>query len=96
MQQYNQLEILEGKINKTIQLIDKLQAENNELKRYNAELINKVQEQEKINQKLRKGYHKLKEQQNNSHFTLEKEEEIKQKVEGMLAKLDNLQHISSL
>ena len=91
----DQLEILEKKINNTIQLINNLQAENSGLKKYNAELINRVQEQEKSIQRLREEYQKLKELQNISHFN-EKEEEIKQKVKGMLAKLDNLQHFSTL
>ena len=93
---YEQLDSLEEKINKAIRVINNLQAENEELKKYNMELINKVQENEKTIQRLREEYQNLKDHQDISHITKEKEEEIRHKVEGMLAKLDSLQHISSI
>ena len=93
--QLDQLEILEEKINTAIQVINKLQAENNELKKYNMELIKRVQEHETTIQKLHEEYQILKDQQNNTNFNNEKEEEIKHKVEGILAKLDTLQQIST-
>ena len=91
--QLTQLEVLEEKINTAIQVIKKLQTENNELKTYNMELIKKVQEHENTIQKLHEEYQILKDQQNSTLFN--KEEEIKHKVEGILAKLDSLQQIAT-
>ena len=39
-----QLDVLEEKINKTVELIKQLRAENHELKKYNLELINRIQD----------------------------------------------------
>lgn len=91
----DQLEALEEKISKTVKLISDLQAENNELKKYNMELINRVQEKEKIITQLRDEYQKLKEQKDESEIYKQKEQKIQQKVEEIMLKLDSIASIDN-
>ena len=87
--QSDQLDILEEKINNAVLLIAKLQAENGELKKQTKELTSRLQENEKIIQQIREENQKIKEQKGNPQDFQEKEEKIRQKIEGMLAKLDS-------
>lgn len=88
--EYNQLEVLEEKINKAIQLISELQAENSELKKYNMELITKAQENEKTIRRLQEEYKNLKDHQDQSEIYREKEEKIQKKIHEILDKLDKI------
>ena len=86
-------DILEEKINQTIQLINKLRAENDELKKYNLELINRVQEKERSIAQLNEDFQKLKEQKGNSEIYKHKEQKIQKKVEEIIAKLEKLHNL---
>jgi len=98
--QSDQLDILKNSIAKAVQLIEKLQAENKQLKQYNIELLSKIQKQEQAIQNIQKEYKSTKENftetKNESfHFYKRREEEIRQKVKELLTKLNTLQQFSS-
>lgn len=88
---YQELDILEDRITKAVELINILRHENEELKQQNAELLTKAEENEGIIQKLREDYQNLNQLQEQTEQYREKEEKIKSKVEGMLSKLESLQ-----
>jgi FtsZ-binding cell division protein ZapB len=90
-----QLDVLEEKISKTVELIKQLRAENHELKKYNLELINRVQEKEKKIGQLEDDYQNIKQQNDNSEILKNKEVKIQQKVEEIISKLDSLHDIET-
>ncbi len=92
---HQQLDILEEKINRLIAIVNQLQSEKNILKDENAELLKKIQEKEETIQQFRDEYQKFREYQDDSGVNRKREEEIKQKIESMLAKLDGLTQIFS-
>jgi FtsZ-binding cell division protein ZapB len=91
----DQFEALEEKISKTVKFISDLQAEVDELKKYNNELINRVQEKEKIITQLLDEYQKLKEEKDQSEIYKQKEQKIQQKVEEIMLKLDSISSIDN-
>ncbi|MFQ5604707.1 MAG: hypothetical protein ACE5HS_15660 [bacterium] len=86
-----QLDILETKINQTINLIEKLKEENQELLKVNEELRLNVESQNQLINELREENHNLKQMHSDASLNKEKEEQIKHKVEQMLSRLDELQ-----
>lgn len=86
-----QLEILESKINQVIELIDKLKLENQELRHSNRELHTESESKDLIIQQLKKENQNLQQTRTESKLETEKEEKIKNKVEQMLSRLDELQ-----
>lgn len=92
---FSNIDLLEEKINKTIELVHKLRAENNELKKYNSELINRIQEKERLISKLEDDYNNLKEQKDSSEYYKNRDVKIQQKVEDIITKLENLHNLDS-
>jgi len=92
----NQLDVLDEKINKAIEIINTLQAENNRLKEQNQELIDKLGQYDELLRQFEHENKILKDATNQLNFTNDKQEVIKQKLETMLLKLDNLQQIFSI
>ncbi|MBN1154680.1 cell division protein ZapB [candidate division KSB1 bacterium] len=92
----NQLDVLDDKINKAIEIINSLQAENNRLKDQNQELINKLGEYDELLKKLTHENEDLKTTAGQSNIKDNKQEIIKQKLETILLKLDNLQQVFSI
>lgn len=86
-----QLDILEGKINQAVRIIEKVKLENQELVRTNQELRSGVEDKERIIQQLREENEGLKQLQNNAAMDKDKEDLIKSKVEQMLSRLDDLE-----
>ena len=86
-----QLDILEGKINQAVRIIEKVKLENQELVRTNQELRSGSEEQERTIQQLREENEGLKQLQNNAAMDKDKEDLIKSKVEQMLSRLDDLE-----
>jgi len=92
----NQLDDLETKINKAIEIINSLQAENKRLKEQNQELIHKIGQYDEILKNFQQENELLRNSSGQSNVNYQKQEEIKQKLENMLLKLDNLQQIFSI
>lgn len=86
-----QLEVLEQRINEAVTLIDQLKTENQRLANENMELRSQSQSRELLIQQLKEENQNLKEMQSQSTLGQEKEQKIKNKVEQMLRKLDQLQ-----
>lgn len=86
-----QLEILEGKINQAVNLIDQLKSENQRLINENNEIRSESQSRELMIQQLKEDNENLKQTQAQSSMSPENEQKIKDKVEQMLKKLDQLQ-----
>ena len=92
---YTELEKLEANIKNAIDVIQKLQSENQRLKQENHNLINRIKENERIINQLKRlsqdnGYVA---DQLSSYET--KEGKIKQKLQQMLEKLESYQHLST-
>ncbi|MFQ5751898.1 MAG: cell division protein ZapB [bacterium] len=86
-----QLDVLEGKINHAVRLIEKLKLENQKLMKSNHELRSDSESKEQLIQQLQEENQNLKHIHDESSVGKEKEEKIKSKVEQMLARLDELQ-----
>lgn len=86
-----QLEILEAKINQALELIEKLRTENRELRHVNSELQSESESKDLIIQQLKEENQNLQHTKIESSIGKEKEEKIKNKVEHMLNRLEELQ-----
>jgi FtsZ-binding cell division protein ZapB len=84
-------EILENKISEAISLIQKLRQENRELQTQVQTLQKENQDKDAQLGALREEVQKLKDNAQESHQFKAREEEIRSKVEKMLAKLEELQ-----
>lgn len=91
--QHNQLDELEIKVNKILKIIERIQAENDNLQNENLRLKETIKSQEKEIERIKREYKHLQKSTVNSSTLIEKEKEIRNKIEGMLAKLDSLQDI---
>lgn len=92
---YTELDNLEANIKKAIEVIQKLQSENHRLKQENNNLLNRIRENERTINQLKKlsqdnGYVV---DQINSYD--EKEGKMKQKIQQMLEKLESFQQLST-
>ncbi|MCG3118470.1 MAG: hypothetical protein ALAOOOJD_00681 [bacterium] len=86
-----QFEILENKISQAISTIQKLKQENSELQKRILSLQEESQEKDKEFGALQAEMQKLKDHAQESQQSKTREEEIRSKVEKMLAKLEELQ-----
>jgi FtsZ-binding cell division protein ZapB len=86
-----QFEILENKISQAISAIQKLKQENRELEKRLQALREENQEKDKMLGALQEEIQKLKDNTQESQQFKTREEEIRSKVEKMLAKLEELQ-----
>ena len=92
---YTELDNLEANIKKTIEVIQKLQSENHRLKQENNNLLNRIRENERTINQLKKlsqdnGY-----VVDQIHSYDEKEGKMKQKIQQMLEKLESFQQLST-
>jgi len=87
------LEVLEEKINHILSLVDKLKAENLELKQRNQQLQILVDEKEKTIQTLRQESVQYRDAQNEIESYREKQDNIRSKVEILLQKLKEFEDI---
>ena len=85
---WEHLNELESKINQAVSRIEQFQIENQKLLDENMKLRNESQSQEILIQQLKE--ENLNQTKSESSFGKEKEEKIRNKVEQMLAKLDEL------
>ena len=85
---WEHLNELESKINQAVSRIAQLQIENQKLLDENMKLRSESQSQEILIQQLKE--ENLNQTKSESSFGKEKEEKIRNKVEQMLAKLDEL------
>ncbi len=86
-----QLDVLESKINQAIKLIDELKLEKQELLKTNQELRSDCESKEQLIQQLKEENQNFKQIHHESSLGKEKEDKIKNKVEEMLSRLDELQ-----
>jgi FtsZ-binding cell division protein ZapB len=86
-----QFEILENKISQTINTIQQLKQENRDLQKRLQALQEENQEKDKKLGTLQEEMQKLKDHPQESQQFKTREEEIRSKVEKMLAKLEELQ-----
>ena len=92
---YTELEKIEANIKNAIEVIQKLQSENHRLKQENNNLLNRIRENERTINQLKKlsqdnGY--VVDQINGYD---EKEGKIKKKIQQMLEKLESFQQLST-
>ncbi len=92
---YTELDNLEANIKKAIEVIQKLQSENHRLKQENNNLLNRIRENERTINQLKKlsqdnGY-----VVDQIHSYDEKEGKMKQKIQQMLEKLESFQQLST-
>ena len=92
---YTELDNLEANIKKAIEVIQKLQSENHRLKQDNNNLLNRIRENERTINQLKKlsqdnGY-----VVDQIHSYDEKEGKMKQKIQQMLEKLESFQQLST-
>jgi len=88
---YQQIDILEDKINMAVELISRLKNENRELKKQNMEMKQLVEKNNEALQKLQADYDALLAKQEEANEYQAREAKVKDKVEGMLNKLNAIQ-----
>jgi len=88
---YQQIDILEDKINMAIELISRLRKENRQLEQQNSELLERAEKSETALKMLQEEFHHLTAIQNETESYQKREKVIKDKVEAMLSKLDSIQ-----
>jgi wyosine [tRNA(Phe)-imidazoG37] synthetase (radical SAM superfamily) len=76
-----------------LKFIERIQAENKKLKKKNLQLKEAIKKHEQEIERIAREYKHLKKSSVNSSLLIEKEKEIKNKIEGMLAKLESLENI---
>jgi FtsZ-binding cell division protein ZapB len=86
-----QLDILEAKINQALELIEKLRTENRELRHLISELRSESESKDLLIQQLKEENQNLQQMKIDSSMGKDKEEKIKDKVEHMLNRLEELQ-----
>lgn len=88
---FSNLERLEEKVNQVVQQITFLKDKNRELEQENSELKSMLEDRNKLIQSYEEQIDQLKKQTQESFLFKEKEEQIKEKISGMLNKLDQLE-----
>lgn len=86
-----QLEVLEQRITRAVELIEKFKTENGELQEALTACKAAAESQERVIQQLKEENQNLRLLQSENSLGKEKEERIRNKVEQMLSKLDELQ-----
>ena len=92
---YPELEKLEVKIKHAIEVIHKLQSDNHRLKQENHNLLNRIRENERTINQLKKLSHENGDIADQLIGYEEKEGKVKQKIQQMLEKLENFQKLST-
>lgn len=92
---YPELEKLEVNIKHAIEVIQKLQSDNHRLKQENHTLLNRIRENERTIDQLKKLSHDNGFVADQLNRYEEKEGKIKQKIQQMLEKLENFQQHST-
>lgn len=92
----NELEILESKIYKAIDLIESLFQKNQDLKKENDRLTKQIKEKDQLIDDLIQGKQSLLSEEDSkiNNFT-EKEEKIRLKIQQILEKLESFQKLSN-
>jgi len=85
---------LEDRITRTIDIISKLREENLQIRNENAELITRIQEQEKNINRLRQRCDELSENQNQSGELIEKIERATARIKSIISRLDELEPLA--
>lgn len=88
-----QLDILEERITRAIDLIGQLKSENEELKGRVIEIEGESQSKQRLIEQLKEENQGLRLLHNEASLGKEKQEKIRSKVEQMLSKLDELQEL---
>lgn len=88
---YQQLDILEDKINLAVELISRLREENQQLDQENSELRERVEKGENALKTLQEEFQHFTTMQQEAENYKKKEELIKEKVEAMLSKMESIQ-----
>jgi len=88
---YQQIEILEDKINLAVELIARLKNENRELKQRNAEIMQQLEASELAFKQMKADFENLQTRQEDYFQIKQREEKVREKVEGMLQKLNAIQ-----
>jgi len=88
---YQQIDILENKINMAVDLIMRLREENRQLKQDNHELQEKAEENDKALRLLQDEFQHLSAVHEEAENLQKHEDLLKAKVEAMLAKLEGIQ-----
>lgn len=91
---YKILEDLETKINHAIQVLQGLHEENRKLKEEKDQLILQIQDKDRTIENLIQKCEEYKKASELTQYYVEKEEKIKERLEGMLSKFDNLKAIN--
>ena len=90
---FQQLDVLENKIELTVRLMGQLRKENAVLRDEANQAKEESQSKEMLIQQLQEENKSLALVQNETILGKEKEEEIRSRVEQMLSKLDELEHL---
>ncbi len=88
---FDQIAELEKKVDNAVLLIADLRRENNELKEQAGQFIQQIQLKDSLIQELREENGNLSRVQQEATLGRDKEERIRNRVEQMLAKLDELE-----
>ncbi|MFZ5518398.1 MAG: hypothetical protein ACOY90_17335 [Candidatus Zhuqueibacterota bacterium] len=88
---YPEIEKLEEKVTRLITVVQKLYSENKEIKKRNEDLLQQSQEQQTLINMLKEQCYKLQHIEDNTKIYQEREENIRNKIQQMLKKLENLQ-----
>lgn len=88
---YQQIEILEDKINLAVELIARLKNENRELKQRNAEIAQQLEASELAFKQMKVDFDNLQTRQEDYFQIKQREEKVREKVDGMLQKLNAIQ-----
>lgn len=88
---YQQIDVLEDKINMAVELLAKLKSENQELKQRIADLLQKLDASEQAFQQMKADYEAIQNNQDDYIEIKQREERVREKVEGMLNKLNAIQ-----
>jgi FtsZ-binding cell division protein ZapB len=86
-----QLEVLETKISQAVQVIEQLKSKNKQLSDEIGQLRNEAESRETLLNKLMEENRRYQQEQEQASLGKEKEERIRNKVEEMLSKLDELE-----
>ena len=88
---YQQIDILEDKINMAVELLARLKKENQDFKQRNADLQQKLEASEHAFEQMKADYDALLNNQEDVSLIKQREEKVREKVEGMLNKLNSIQ-----
>jgi len=90
--EFSNLEKLEQKLSSFVSHLNKVLDENKLLKEQNTELVTLLQDRNRVIQQLEEEIVRLRESQFDQQGNQEKDEKIRQKINDMLHKLDELEN----